>query len=91
VQRGTHGVGEYPNRTFNDFSRLWAVSYRRVGLNSFLLADLPHLSHTQLARVVRHDFAYPFLVFILCGSFEYLEGFWCVRLKSNGRAYTARL
>jgi len=54
---GTHGVGEDPNRTFSDSVRLWGVSYRPVELNSFKLTDLPHLSHTQLARVVRHSFS----------------------------------
>ena len=53
---GTRGVGEYPTRTFSDSVRLWGVSYRRVELNSFLLADLPYISHTQLAHVVRHSY-----------------------------------
>jgi len=72
VQHGTHGVGEYPNRASSDSVRFWAVSYQRVELNSFLFVDLP-----------RQDFAHPVLIFILCGSFEYLEGFWCARLESQ--------
>jgi len=67
----------YPNLTFSDSIRLWAVPYRRVSL-------IPSCSQicliSQLAPVVRHDFAHPFLIFTLGGSFEYLEGFWCVRL-----------
>ena len=37
------------------------LPYRCVKLNAFLLAGILHLSHTQFARVVRHDFARPFL------------------------------
>jgi len=72
---GPNGAAWQPNRTFSDSIRLWAVSYRRVELNSFLLTNLPQLSHTQLARVVPHDFAHPFLGLNFCGDFEYFEGF----------------
>ena len=88
MQHGTHNVGEYPNRTVSDSIRLWVVSYQGVELNSFLLVDLPHLSH-QFARVVRHDFAHPFPGFVLCGSFEYLEASGASDLSCNGRVYTA--
>ena len=77
--------------TFSDSIRLWAVSYQHVGLNSFLFADLPHLSDTQLARVVRHDFAHPFLAFVLCGSLDILKASGASDLSRNGRVYTTRL
>ena len=50
-------------------------------LNAFLLADILHILHTQLARVVRHDFAHPFLGFILWDGLEYLEAPWHFRLE----------
>ena len=64
----------YYDRSFGYPGRLGTVPYRRVKPNAFLLADSLHLS-IQLARVVRHDFAHPFLGFVLCYGLECLEGF----------------
>ena len=71
--------------------QLGTIPYRHVKLNAFLLADILHLSHTQLARIDRHDFTHPFLGFILCYGLEYLEGSWHSDLSSSGRVSTARV
>ena len=57
-------------------------------LSALLLADNLHLSHSQLARVVRHDFAHPFLGFVLRYGVECVEGFRRFRLS---HVYTPRV
>ena len=66
--------------------RLGTVPYRRVKLNAFLLADNLHLS-PERARTFRHDFAHPFLGFVLCYGVECIEGFQGFRVS---RVYTPR-
>ena len=51
----THGTGEYPYCTLSDTIQGRMIWDGCADLDSFILSEMTHLAHRQLAHIVCHD------------------------------------